>query len=218
MAIFPVFEELEAVDAAGEGFFIGWIVKSGIHGGAPDLDDVAELLHVVVDGTLEKTVLGEAGSAALDVTIDAKHDDVIVFGAAVGRRGHRWDETGVRNEERTHAVPVALLACRTEIHAVDGGTTMASSGVDVFGFVRRARPGIVSDGPGGRWWCRQSAKLGLMRFNCGGGRWCECGKNRRSPTGLAIPAPFGDRNTLPVLRGGLGDSQSTGLVQDRGSV
>jgi len=108
-----VFEDLEAVDAAHEGCGVGGCVAGLV--GAPHLDDVAVLLGHIVDGTFVKAHGGHAGAGAGDVAIDGENDGV---GVAVG--GHRGDQTGVRNKERAHAVPIAGLALGAGDHAVDG--------------------------------------------------------------------------------------------------
>lgn len=101
-----VFEELEAVDAAGEGGGVGGGVAGFV--GAPDLDDVAELFDVVVDGVLEEAVGGHFRAGAGDVAVDGEDDGVGVMG--IGGGGDGGDEAGVGKEEGAHAVPVAGLA------------------------------------------------------------------------------------------------------------
>ena len=108
-----VFEELKTVDAAGEGGRVGGRVAGLV--GAPNLDNVAELLGFVVDGVFVEAGGGGARGGAGDVAVYGENDGV---GVAVG--GKRGDEAGVGNEERAHAVPVALLTLRTRDDAVDG--------------------------------------------------------------------------------------------------
>src|ERR1700723_1058979 len=69
-----VLEELEAVDAAGERRGVVGVVAGLVS--ALDLEDVAELLHLVVDGVLEEAGGGNSGAAAGDVAIDGKEDGV----------------------------------------------------------------------------------------------------------------------------------------------
>src|ERR1700679_635517 len=63
-----VFEELEAVDASGEGGGVGGRVAGLV--GAPDLDDVAELFGVVVGGVLVEAGGGGSSGGAGDVAVD----------------------------------------------------------------------------------------------------------------------------------------------------
>ena len=83
--------------------------------GAPDLDDVAELLGLVVDGVLEEAGGGHATVTASDVTVNGEDDGVDVSVFAGGCR----DEAGVGDEERAHAVPVAGLTLAAGDDAVD---------------------------------------------------------------------------------------------------
>src|ERR1700678_431449 len=102
-----VLEKLEAIDAPGKGgWFVG--VMAGVVG-APDLDDIAKLLSLVVDRVFEEAVAGHTAAAPGDVAVDGEHDSVGVSILACGRR----NEASIGNEERAHAVPVAWLAFGT---------------------------------------------------------------------------------------------------------
>src|ERR1700674_3262119 len=67
-----VVEELNAVDAAGEGFFGG-----GVAGfvAAEDLRDIAEFINVIDDGGFEEAVFGEVAAGAFDVVVDGEEAD-----------------------------------------------------------------------------------------------------------------------------------------------
>jgi collagen type III alpha len=127
-----VLEELEAVDASGEGGGVGWGVAGFV--GAPDLDDVAELLGDVVGGFFVEAHGGHAGGGAGDVAVDGEGE-----GVGVGAGGEGGDEAGVGEEEGAHAVPVAGLA----LGAGDDGVDGVEEGVRC-GYV-----GGLGGGPGG---------------------------------------------------------------------
>src|SRR5216683_2449075 len=125
-----VFEELEAVDAAGEGSGVCGVVAGLV--GAPDVDDVSELLDLVVDAALEEAAGGHGAAAARDVVVDGEEDGVGV-GRVLGGAG--GDEAGVGEEEGAHAVPIAGLATGAGDDVVDRGDN-GVDGVDVCGFGR----------------------------------------------------------------------------------
>ena len=96
-----VVEELDAVDAAGEGFFGGGFARFVA---AENLGDVAETFDAIVDGGFEKRIGGEIGVAAGDEIFDGVEADGRSGGGAVDGGG----EAGFGNEERAETVPVAL--------------------------------------------------------------------------------------------------------------
>src|SRR6266851_8046178 len=125
-----VLEELEAVDAAGEGGGVCGVVARLV--GAPDVDYVSELLDLVVDAALEEAAGGHVSAAAGDVVVDGEEDGVGV-GRVLGGAG--GNEASVREEEGAHAVPVAGLAPGAGDDVVDRGDN-GVDGVDVCGLGR----------------------------------------------------------------------------------
>jgi len=95
-----VVEELDAIDAAGEGLFVRSVAGFVA---AEDLRDVTEFLDPVDDGGFEKAMCIEVRSRVLDIVVDgeeARGGGCRVFCGA--------GEAGSGGEEGAEAVPVAL--------------------------------------------------------------------------------------------------------------
>jgi hypothetical protein len=95
-----VVEELDGIDAAGEGFFV-----VGVAGfvAAEDLGHVAEAVDFVDDGVFVESVSFEIGSGAVDVVVDIQQARGVV-GVFFGDRG----QAGVFREEGAETVPIAI--------------------------------------------------------------------------------------------------------------
>jgi hypothetical protein len=95
-----VVEELDGVDAAGEGFFVG-----GVAGfvAAENLGHVAEAVDFVDDSLFEERVGFEIWSGAIDVVVDIQQARGVV-GVFFGDRG----QAGVFREEGAETVPIAI--------------------------------------------------------------------------------------------------------------
>jgi hypothetical protein len=100
--------------------------------GAPDVDDVAELLDLIVDATLEEATGGHGAAAARDVVVDGEQKGIGAVGVLCGAGG---DKAGAGKEEGSHAVPVAGLAFGTGDHVINS-THDGVDGVDVCWFGR----------------------------------------------------------------------------------
>jgi hypothetical protein len=189
---FAVLEELEAVDAAGEGSGVVGVVAGFV--GAPDLDDVAELLDLIVDGMFEEAGRGHSDTAAGDVTVDGEEDGVSVGGGAAWGGGHGGggDEAGVGEEERTHAVPVAGLALGAGYNAVDGGENGLGR-ADVFGLCGRPS-GVAGDGAYQR--CGGGRRVGIGGLCERGGAGQGEDEQNGGAVGLLHEDSFRDRDTV----------------------
>ena len=114
-----VVEELDGIDAAGEGFFVGGV--AGFVAGE-DLGDVAEAVDFVDDGIFVEGMRFEVAAGEGDVFVGA-HE----AGGVVGRFFGDGSEAGVFGEEGAEARPVSLAG-----GAGDDGVESGEDGVDGF--------------------------------------------------------------------------------------
>jgi hypothetical protein len=78
-----IIQQLKAVNTPGERFRIIGVVAGFV--GAPDLNNVAELFGLVVNGVLKETARSHSSAAARNVVIDRKDDGIHVSGLAILR-------------------------------------------------------------------------------------------------------------------------------------
>jgi hypothetical protein len=81
---------------------------------APNLSDIAKLLDFIVNRPLEESHRRHPAVAARNISVNRQNDRIRM----PARRSRRRDKPRIRNEQRTHPVPVPRLALAPGDHAI----------------------------------------------------------------------------------------------------